>query len=236
INEIHQFEEAPLGETLFEAVFPGQEIKTEEAFRAKIKENYDDAYKERSRTHLNDQLYHYLLEHTEVELPKDFIMRWMQAGSEEKKSTEEIEKKYLTYTGLLKWQIISTKLQRDFRITVTIPEFNAYVIHRLSDMYGGGIPFADNPEWLKDYTEKALKNEKYVNEAYHYISNDKIFSQLENMAQVKEESINENDFFETVRRYKIEHNNSFELGEHNHEHEHNHTHEHEHEHEHNHEH
>jgi trigger factor len=227
INKIEQLEKVPLDETFFEAAYPNQEIKTEEAFRAKIKEEYDAMYKKKSSEQLKDQIFHYLIDHTEVELPKDFIIRWMQTGNKEQKSAEELEKDYPAFAKQLKWGCIAAKLDRDFGIMVTKDDFKSYVVRRLSSLFGGRS-FNENEDWVDGYTEKMLKDERYLNEAYIDIRDGKIFSRLEDMVQAKEENIDDKAFFEMLRRHNHEH--------HDHEHGHEHKHEDNHEHEHNHEH
>jgi trigger factor len=52
----------------------------------------------------------------------------------------------------------------------------------------------DNQQWVEDYADRMMKDRKFVEDSYHRISTEKMFSLLEGTATAKEESISAEDF------------------------------------------
>jgi trigger factor len=100
-----------LDETFFNEVFPGAAIATEAEYRQKLKEEIEQYWAGQSRNQLHDQLYHYLLDDTKMEFPAEFLKRWLQTGSQERKTAEEAEAEFPVFSNQLKWTLISDKIR-----------------------------------------------------------------------------------------------------------------------------
>src|SRR5439155_1506236 len=83
-------------------------ITTEEEFRNGVKVEIENYYRNESTNQLHDQMYHQLIDHTQMEFPEDFLKKWLQDGAEKTKSPEEAEKEYPTFVNQLKWTLISS--------------------------------------------------------------------------------------------------------------------------------
>jgi trigger factor len=205
IDRIHQLQIAPIDETLFEAVYPNQEIKTEEEFRAKQRSEFDVLFTKRATTQLHDQIYHYLLEHTQVELPEEFLIRWLQVGSEKEKSAEEAEKAYPNFAKSMRWYLISTQLERDFDIIISEEDMKNYARRHIQSHWGGDYSKEEDTSWIDKFAEKFLDSKAFIRDAHDFILGEKLFLQLENHVQIKEEPIGEKDFFEMIRKHDEQH-------------------------------
>jgi trigger factor len=73
VVKVDAMEKRALDEGFFNEVFPGAGITTEEAFRVKLGEEIQQYWNGQSRNQLQDQLYHYLLDETQVEFPAQFL-------------------------------------------------------------------------------------------------------------------------------------------------------------------
>ena len=201
INSLHKLEKAAIDETFFEAVYPKQEIKTEEAFRAKIKESIEAYFANQASSQLHDQLYHHFVDHTALDFPKDFLTRWLQVSGEKQKSAEDAEKEYPQFAKQLQWALISSKLVDDNNITVEKEEIKDFARQQLLGYLGGQIPLSEDASWMDEYAERMLKDKKFVEDAYAQIRVGKLFQQLEHQVQAKEESISEKDFSEKLHHH-----------------------------------
>lgn len=72
IAKIELIQKLALDAHFFEQVFPGKDLLTEEAFRDTIKQDIRDQWDKQSHDQLNDQIYHYLLNHTLIDFPEHF--------------------------------------------------------------------------------------------------------------------------------------------------------------------
>ncbi|HOI31560.1 MAG TPA: trigger factor [Bacteroidales bacterium] len=96
IDEVIHEEKAELDEDLFEKIFPGAEIKDEQAFREKIKEEIEKQYESESDRYFFTKAVDQLIETFDAPLPDDFLKRWLVYNSEGKLNKDIVEAEYET--------------------------------------------------------------------------------------------------------------------------------------------
>src|SRR5690606_38318316 len=75
-DEDENIEKAALDEELFKSAYPGKDIKSEEDLRAEIRKEIEEYWKTQSRNHLQHEIYHRLLEKSQIPFPEKFLKRW----------------------------------------------------------------------------------------------------------------------------------------------------------------
>ena len=92
ITKVGLVEKAELNEELFVQIYPGNgQIKTEADLRNEIKAEIEKYYAQSARNQIQDQIYHFLVDHINMEFPESFLKRWLQNGGEKPKTAEEAE-------------------------------------------------------------------------------------------------------------------------------------------------
>ncbi len=188
IVKIALVEKRELNEEFFKEVFPGTAVATEEEFRKKLKEEIEQYWEGQSRNQLHDQLYHYLLDDTKIEFPAEFLKRWLQTGSEERKTAQQAEEEYPTFSSQLKWTLISDKLIRENNLQVTPEELKASMKTEVM-RYFGTMSLGDDTSWLDSYVEQMMKDEKQVDASYRRMVTDKLFKYAESQVKPKEKLV-----------------------------------------------
>ncbi len=192
ITKVGLVERPEMGEEFFEAAYPGKGITTEEAFRAAIKEEIEGNFKAQSSNQVHDQIYHHLVDHTNLEFPENFLKKWLQTGSEQPKTEEEAQAELPNFISQLKWSLISTKLIQDNNVTVAQEEILDQARQQMVS-YMGGQALGDL-SWLDDYAKRMLNDKKFVDQAYAQIQTTKLFTALEAKVQATEQSISVEEF------------------------------------------
>jgi trigger factor len=177
ITKIGLVEKKQLNENFFNQVFPGKEIKTEEAFREAMKEELQQQWDAAARSQMHDQLYHILLD-TPLTLPDEFLKRWIAIGGEKKKTQEDVEAEYPSFTNQLKWTLISDKIISNNKIDVSKEELRNYMKEEIM-RYFGQVNAGDNSEWIDSYIDRMMKDEKQVDSSYRKILTEKLFNFIE---------------------------------------------------------
>lgn len=193
ITKVGHVEKAELNEEFFEAAFPGKEVKSEADCRNAIKEDIAAAYAAQSRNQIHDQIYHHLVDHTTIEFPEAFLKRWLQHGSEVRKTAEEAEAEFPSFVNSLKWTLITNQVANDNKIEVLPDDIKAFAKNQLMG-YMGGAMLDDSQPWMEDYVNRMMKDKKFVEDSYYRIQTEKMFSILEAEVSLKEESISAEDF------------------------------------------
>ncbi|MEO8414665.1 MAG: trigger factor [Ginsengibacter sp.] len=177
LTKIGLVEKKELNEEFFNQVFPGKEIKTEEDFREAMQDQLQQQWDEASRSQLHDQLYHTLLE-TPLQLPDDFLKRWIAVGGEKKKTEKQVETEYPSFADQLKWTLISDKIINDNKLAVSDEELREYMKKEIMQ-YFGQVNMGDDNQWIESYIDRMLEDKKQVESSYRRIITDKLFNFIE---------------------------------------------------------
>ena len=195
ISKVGFVEKAELDETFFIAVYPNKEIKTTEEFRTAVKEEIENYNAAQSSNQVHDQIYHHLLDHVHIDLPESFLKRWIQTGGEKPKTAEEAETEYPSFASQLKWSLASNKLMEENKIEVLPEDIRDFAKQQLFQYMGGQLgALGDNQQWIEDYANRMMQDKKFVEDSYHRISTEKMFSAVEKLVQTTEELISAEDF------------------------------------------
>lgn len=202
ITKVGLVEKAELNEEFFLAVYPNKEIKSEANFRAAVKAEIDAHFDQQSRNQIFDQIYHHLVDHTEMQFPESFLKRWLQTGGEQPKTAKEAEQDYPTFVNQLKWTLVSSQLIQDNKIEVMPDDIRDFAKQQLFSYMGGQLgALGDNQQWVDDYANRMMQDRKFVEDSYHRISTDKMFTALEGQVKAKEEAISAEDFAKKLHHH-----------------------------------
>jgi len=127
INEISSMSPAEMNEEFYEKVFPGTEVKTEEEFREKVRNESERAFVADSDHLFSHHMQEKLVEFVVINLPDEFMKRWLIESNEGKLKAEDIERDYHKYAEGMKWQLIENKIIKEADIVVEDQEIKDYV-------------------------------------------------------------------------------------------------------------
>lgn len=184
ITKIGLVEKKELNETFFDQIFPGKEINTEDVFREALKNDLQQQWDAASKSQMHDQLYHILLE-TPLNLPDEFLKRWMTFNSKKEKTPEEVEAEYPSFVNQLKWTLISDKIIRDNNLDVSDEELRNSMKEEIGH-YFAQMNLGQDNEWLDSYVDRMMKDEKQIDSSYRKILADKLFEFLETQVMPEE--------------------------------------------------
>jgi trigger factor len=220
ITKIGLLEKKELNEEFFNQLYPGsstaedlpqsqQGIKTEADFRNKVKEEIQAYWNSQANNQIHDQVYHELVDHTEIKFPEGFLKKWMKtqetsSPDQHPKTDEDIEKEFPSFLNQLKWTLISGKIVQDNGIQVQPDEIRNFAKQQLFSYMGAGNLSDDQP-WVKDYVEKMMKDRKYVEDAYNRIQTQRIFEWTETQVKPAEKEISAEEFTKMAEAHQHHH-------------------------------
>ena len=204
ITKVGLVERPELNEELFKKVFPSKEIKTEEEYRAALKEDIQKQLDAQSRNQLQHSVYHELLNDTKIEFPENFLKRWIQNGGEQPKTPEEVESEFPTFVNQLKWTLIVNKVVGENKIEVTADDLKASAKNQLLSYMQGQVVDEEQP-WITDYVNKMMQDKKFVEETVHRLQTDKVFDWAETQVKPTEKSITVEEFNKMQQEHQHHH-------------------------------
>ncbi|HQE11974.1 MAG TPA: trigger factor [Flavipsychrobacter sp.] len=207
ITKVGLLQVRDLDAELYAQVFPNDDIKDEATFTEKLKGELSKEYDRIGKERLQNEMYELLVHGTQIELPVTFLKRWMKEGQEKPRSEAEVEKEFPSFDHQLRWTLISDKLILDNGIQVTKENVLDELKGRVLSYFGmkAGEEAEETAPWLDSYMQKVMKDEKTMEETYRRMMFDKLFQWLETKFDVKEQSINEEEFFKLANAHDMHH-------------------------------
>lgn len=206
ITKIGLVEPRELNEEFFTQLFPNEEIKTEEQFRGRIREELQKQWDAESRNQLQHNLYHVLLDHAQIDFPAEFLKRWMKTQGQENqaKTDEEVQQEFPQFLNQLKWSLISEKLIQQNGIQVGPDEIRQFAKQQLLG-YMGMQTLDDEQQWVTDYIDRMMKDRKYVEDAYNRLQTQKLFDWAETQVQAVETPVSKEEFIKMNEEHQHHH-------------------------------
>lgn len=214
ITKVGLLEKKELNEEFFAQLYPAGDVKTEEDFKARIKDEIYNYWASQSRNQIHDQLFHKLVDDTNIEFPETFLKNWLttqnnqpQEGEDKQpvKTAEEIEAEMPSFLNQLKWTLITEKIVTDNGIQVAPDEIRDFAKQQLFQYMGGAMGATDDQPWVNDYIDRMMRDRKYVDDAYNRLQSQKVFEWAETKIKPKATSISVEDFSKMVSEHQHHH-------------------------------
>jgi trigger factor len=174
ITETLTFTPAELNQEFFDAVYGEGVVTSEEEFNKKIDEEIERNLAQESEYRFGIDLKEKLLEKLKIELPKEFLIRWLVAINEGKFTREQIESEFPMFEKDLKWQLISNKVAEEQNFAVTNEELEDFAMgYARSQFAAYGMNFLPD-EYIKRYANDILKNRDEVRKIQERIIDKKV--------------------------------------------------------------
>ncbi len=173
ITHIGHMQLAEINNDFFKKAFPDGSVTTEGQLNAEADKAITAQYQpELDRQFMNDAI-ETLLDNVSVELPDDFMKRYIKAVQKEM-TDEELEKKFNDYKRSFQWQILENKLVEGSDIQVKADDVRGYFRQYFIDNYFGNFPAEEVKERLDELVNQAMTNKENVKSVYDLLYDKKI--------------------------------------------------------------
>lgn len=199
INDVKQMELAELNQELFDKLFGEGTVSSEEEMKAKIVEDLEKMFSADSDKILARRVTNDLIKKTEIELPNEFLKRWIQASQKEPISLEDIEKDYENYAKGIRWQLIQNEIFKKNDIKVTQQETIDYTKGLLVNQYAQyGIPAPEDKE-LSASAMQVLSNREEAQRISDMLAEEKLLDYYKNTVKLAEKEVSYDDFMKIAQ-------------------------------------
>jgi trigger factor len=201
--EEHHDEELPeLNESFFNEVFPGEDMKDENAFRTKIREALERSLiKESERFFLNSVI-EKLVKDTGFELPDEFLRKMIRENEEQKMSEEEIENQYVNLANSIRWQLIESRIIRDNDLRVEDHEMRNVVKSYFSGHLVNAEEDAEQDERLNKIVDSVLDNKEEANRLHDQLFDQKLLDLFKSRLKLDHQEVDYDEFVKLVTQKK----------------------------------
>lgn len=171
VNKINRVQAAKLDQDFFDKVLGEEKADSEEKFREEVIAIMKENYKRESDSLLGYEVEKLLVENIKIDLPDDYLKRWLIAVNEGKFTEEEVEKDYDAFARGLRLDLIRSEIAKKHEVKVEHEDVLNIVKNEIRG-YFGGQNFGGMEEFVdKMAREQLQKNEdgafqRYFNRAF----------------------------------------------------------------------
>lgn len=194
VRNIARMEDAELNQELFDKLYGAGTINSEAEFRDKIKAELAVMFTQDTDRKFIETVESTLVEKLKIELPDDFLKRWLMVANDKPISKEQLEKEYPSYANMMKWKLIENKIIKNNEITVTQDEAKdeASVFIRSQFARYGQVP--DETEVTK-IAYQILAKQDEAQKIYEGLYSKKVLDVLKTNCKLDTKEVSYNEFF-----------------------------------------
>ncbi len=205
ISSISRVIKHELNQDLFDKAYKGKEIKSEADFREAAKADLCSTYANQSERYFMTEASKHLVENTKMNLPEEFLKRWLIETNPDK-DAKEIEDNFALYLDSIKWQLIEGKLVEKYKLDVTSEELKEYYKTALVRNYFP-VPEDATEEQIKQ-TEEAvekvatnmLDNKEQSRQVYEYLFEQKLVKALISDMKHSNKTVDTDEFAKIISK------------------------------------
>jgi trigger factor len=198
INGITRRQDAELNEELFKKVYPQDEITNEEELRERVKKDVAVSYSAESDRHFVNNCIDTVIEKADMELPKDFLKRWIMETNEEEITEDQLELQMDSFIKSMKWNLIESKLMEAHpELKISQDDIRDHI----KGLFMGG---QEETEEMKERIDmiigNLMQNQDQVKSIYDQLFEQRLISTFKNNVKIKEKELSYDEFVEMISK------------------------------------
>lgn len=194
IKEVSRFQNAEVGQELFDKVYGEGNVKSDKEFRERIAIEAKNGLKNDSEYKFKIDIKDHFIRKFKKDLPEEFLKRWLYNINEGKFTEEQIEKDFDHFTEDLKWQLIKDKITTDNSIEVNEEEIfqgaKDTARHQFMQYGMNNVP----DEHLESFAKRILENKDEVRKLNEQVLENKIIQYIKENIKIDEKDISADKF------------------------------------------
>jgi trigger factor len=175
IDEVTRVTPMEFNEEFFNKYFGENVVADEKEATDKFKEPVINHYKNHVEALLFRDFQDHLMEKNEIELPEEFLRRWLLMSNEEL-TEEQLDAEFDAFKENLKWDVIKGKIVKENDIQITSEEIISNAQGKIMG-YFGGTPLP--PDMMKDMTDRMLNDQNSLRQIQDEVVSNKLYDVLE---------------------------------------------------------
>lgn len=200
VEEIMRPKPAEINQELFDQVLGKDAVDNKDDFLEKVREHINENYERESDALLTRDIRNYYAKNSEIELPKEFLKRWLLSRNDTQLTEETISEQFDNYLLDLKWNLVSEKIAKDEDINVGHEDVKNKARELVLSQFGvQGAQFGAD-ERFDPIVDNYLKGENGNNyiQVFNQVQSEKVFDTIKKKITIENEEVTVDRFNEVV--------------------------------------
>ena len=194
VVNVKTFKAAENNQETWNLMFGEGNVTSEEQFMEKVVERIKANHTQEANYRFGNDVRKYFVEKANIELPEEFLKRWLVYANEGKYSREDVEKEFPAFVEDFKWQLTRGYLMEKLGLKVEAKDIQeaaeSYVAYQYA-MYGMGNVPAD---MIKSSAKNVLEDENQRRRLEEQVEDNKTISALREKVSLQTKKISEDKF------------------------------------------
>ena len=194
VTEANKRSLADLDQELFDKLYEPGTVKTVTDLKAKIKEGIEKQFEQQTEQKLLNDVTESLIEATKFDLPKEFLIRWLQNSGEQPMSAEEAAEEYEKSEKGIRYQLIEGALIKENDLQIQFEELQNFakdMIKKQMAQYGQLNP---SDKELDDIAARIFSNQEETKRLSDQLMSQKLLDFYKENANLKVKKVNYESF------------------------------------------
>jgi len=196
VKNVNRIEDADLDQEFFDKIFKEKGlVKDEGEFKERIKEELETSTTQNAEQKLQTDLYKFVMEKINFQLPDEFLKRWLKATNENL-SEEDLEKGYDDFAKNLKWTLVQNKILKENDIEIVKEEIFDIAAKRLEAQFRMYNQLPLSEDQLDQYTAQFLQNKENASRIFEEVKALKVLDYIKSVVTLEKKEIEYSRFLE----------------------------------------
>jgi len=199
ITKIRKFADPELNEEFFKMAFPAGNVTDEKGLDAYLDAEIGRELRRESDYLFTIRLRNYLLEKANLQMPAEFLKRWLYVINEGKFTKEDIEKDFDSFLKMFTWNYLQKHFIKEEKISVSadeaLEEAKALAQAQFAQY---GMPAAP-ADMLENYGKQILADKEQSQKVYEKLYEVKVVEAVKGKIKVEETLVSSEEFAQLAK-------------------------------------
>mgnify|MGYP003494251290 FL=1 len=194
ITKIRRFADPELNEEFFKMAFPAGNVTSEEELDKFIDEEIEKELKRECDFMFVNAVRNFIIEKANIQMPEEFLKRWLYVINEGKFSREEIEKDFGAFIKMFTWNYLQKHFITEGELKVSQEEAKAEAMQFAAMQFAQyGMPSAPQ-DMLENFAKQIMDNKEQLQKIYEKLYEEKVVEYIRGKVKVTEKAVSADDF------------------------------------------
>ena len=194
IKEVNKRILADLDQELFDKLYEAGTVSSVTELKTKVKEGIEKQFEPQSEQKLLNDITESLIKNTKFDLPKEFLIKWLQNSGEKPLTEEEAREEYEKSEKGIRYQLIEGAIIKEQNLQIKFEELQSFakdLIKQQMAQYGQTVP---GEKELNDIAARIFANQEETKRLSDQLMSKKLLDFFKENAGIKTKKVNYTDF------------------------------------------
>jgi trigger factor len=190
IKEINKRILANLDQELFDKLYEAGTVNSVTELKAKVKEGIEKQFESQSEQKLLNDITESLIKNTKFDLPKEFLIKWLQNSGEKPLTEEDAREEYEKSEKGIRYQLIEGSIIKEQNLQIKFEELQSFakdLIKQQMAQYGQTVP---EEKELNDIAARIFTNQEETKRLSDQLMSKKLLNFFKENAGIKTKKVN----------------------------------------------